>query len=57
MNASTPQAWYSTSSLMRAGEVVILNSVGVATLCAGMLLGRLELFTILVLFMPMFWRG
>ena len=26
-------------------------------LCAGMLLGRLELFTILVLFMPMFWRG
>ncbi len=26
-------------------------------LCAGMLLGRLELFTILVLFMPMFWRN
>ncbi len=26
-------------------------------LSAGMLLGRLELFTILVLFMPMFWRG
>ncbi len=26
-------------------------------LTIGMLLGRLELFTILVLFMPMFWRG
>jgi trk system potassium uptake protein TrkH len=26
-------------------------------LCLGMLLGRLELFTILVLFMPRFWRG
>ncbi len=26
-------------------------------LAIGMLLGRLELFTILVLFMPMFWRG
>ncbi len=26
-------------------------------LSIGMLLGRLELFTILVLFMPMFWRG
>jgi trk/ktr system potassium uptake protein len=26
-------------------------------LSVGMLLGRLELFTILVLFMPMFWRG
>ncbi len=26
-------------------------------LCFGMLLGRLELFTVLVLFMPRFWRG
>ena len=26
-------------------------------LSAGMLLGRLELFTVLVLFMPSFWRG
>jgi len=26
-------------------------------MAAGMLLGRLELFTILVLFMPAFWRG
>ncbi|MFC3125016.1 TrkH family potassium uptake protein [Pseudoroseomonas globiformis] len=26
-------------------------------LCFGMLLGRLELFTVLILFMPRFWRG
>jgi trk system potassium uptake protein TrkH len=26
-------------------------------LSAGMLLGRLELFTVLVLFAPVFWRG
>ena len=26
-------------------------------LCAGMLLGRLELFTILVLLLPSFWRN
>ena len=26
-------------------------------LCAGMILGRLELFTVLVLFSPAFWRG
>ncbi len=26
-------------------------------LCAGMLLGRLELFTVLILFAPSFWRG
>jgi trk system potassium uptake protein TrkH len=26
-------------------------------LCAGMLLGRLELFTVLILFSPSFWRG
>ena len=25
-------------------------------LCIGMLLGRLEIFTLLVLFTPMFWR-
>ena len=26
-------------------------------LCFGMLLGRLELFTVLILFFPQFWRG
>lgn len=26
-------------------------------MCVGMLLGRLELFTVLVLFVPRFWRG
>jgi len=33
-----------------------LNSFSKWVLCAGMLLGRLEIFTLLVLFTPMFWR-
>ncbi len=33
-----------------------LNSFAKWVLCAGMLLGRLEIFTLLVLFTPMFWR-
>lgn len=42
-------------------EGVALNYAGLTTtvkwiLCFAMLLGRLEIFTLLVLFMPMFWR-
>lgn len=33
-----------------------LNSVAKWILCVAMLLGRLEIFTLLVLFTPMFWR-
>jgi len=34
-----------------------INDVGKWILCAAMLLGRLEIFTLLVLFRPMFWRS
>lgn len=34
-----------------------LNLFAKWVLCAGMLLGRLELFTLLVLFTPAYWRG
>ena len=33
-----------------------VSSVGKGILAFGMILGRLEIFTVLVLFMPMFWR-
>ena len=33
-----------------------VTSVGKGILAFGMILGRLEIFTVLVLFMPMFWR-
>ncbi len=33
-----------------------INNFAKWVLCAGMLLGRLEIFTLLVLFTPMFWR-
>lgn len=33
-----------------------INAFAKWVLCAGMLLGRLEIFTLLVLFTPMFWR-
>ncbi len=33
-----------------------LNAASKWVLCAAMLLGRLEMFTLLVLFMPGFWR-
>ena len=33
-----------------------INSVAKWTLCVGMLLGRLEVFTLLILFTPAFWR-
>ncbi len=34
-----------------------INSFSKWVLCGGMLLGRLEIFTLLVLFTPMFWRN
>ena len=39
-----------------AGNFKPLNDTAKWLLSAGMLLGRLELFTVLVLFMPRFWR-
>ena len=39
-----------------AGNYAPLNDTAKWTLAAGMLLGRLELFTIMVLFLPRFWR-
>ena len=39
-----------------AGNFGELNEIAKWLLSAGMLLGRLELFTVLVLFMPKFWR-
>jgi trk system potassium uptake protein len=40
-----------------AGNFASLNDQAKWILAAGMFLGRLELFTILVLFMPRFWRS
>ena len=40
-----------------AGSFAPLPDAAKWLLAAGMLLGRLEIFTVLVLFMPRFWRG
>jgi trk system potassium uptake protein TrkH len=40
-----------------AGNFAPLPEAAKWALSAGMLLGRLELFTVLVLFVPAFWRG
>jgi trk system potassium uptake protein TrkH len=40
-----------------AGSFALLPDASKWLLCFGMLLGRLELFTILILFFPQFWRG
>ena len=40
-----------------AGNYAPLNDTAKWVLSAGMLLGRLELFTIMVLFLPRFWRS
>jgi trk system potassium uptake protein TrkH len=40
-----------------AGTFAPLPDLAKWLLCFAMLLGRLELFTVLVLFMPSFWRG
>lgn len=39
-----------------AGNYSSINEPAKAVLCVAMLLGRLEVFTLLVLFTPMFWR-
>lgn len=40
-----------------AGNFAPLPDAAKWLLCFGMLLGRLELFTVLILFVPAFWRG
>jgi trk system potassium uptake protein TrkH len=40
-----------------AGNFALLPDASKWLLCFGMLLGRLELFTVLILFFPQFWRG
>jgi trk system potassium uptake protein TrkH len=40
-----------------AGNFATLPNASKWLLCFGMLLGRLELFTVLILFFPQFWRG
>ena len=40
-----------------AGNFAPLPDLAKWLLCFGMLLGRLEIFVVLVLFMPRFWRG
>ncbi|MXQ14093.1 TrkH family potassium uptake protein [Microvirga makkahensis] len=40
-----------------AGNFATLPDAAKWLLCFGMLLGRLELFTVLILFFPQFWRG
>jgi trk system potassium uptake protein TrkH len=39
------------------GTFASLSDAAKWLLSAGMILGRLELFTVLVLFLPSFWRG
>ncbi|WP_230532076.1 TrkH family potassium uptake protein [Microvirga roseola] len=40
-----------------AGNFATLPDASKWLLCFGMLLGRLELFSVLILFLPQFWRG
>ena len=40
-----------------AGTFAMLPDASKWLLCFAMLLGRLELFTVLILFFPQFWRG
>jgi len=40
-----------------SGNYKDLNDAAKWIMCAGMLIGRLELFTVLVLFVPKFWRN
>lgn len=58
-------AWSATTASLNnlgpgLGEVAAnygdINGFAKLVLCGGMLLGRLEIFTLLVLFTPMFWR-
>lgn len=59
-------AWSATAAALNnlgpgLGEVALnyggINDFAKWVLCAGMLLGRLEIFTLLVLFSPTFWRS
>jgi trk system potassium uptake protein TrkH len=59
-------AWSATAASLNnlgpgLGEVAInfadINSFAKWVLCWGMLLGRLEIFTLLVLFTPTFWKS
>ena len=59
-------AWSATAASLNnlgpgLGEVAInfaeINGFAKWVLCWGMLLGRLEIFTLLVLFTPTFWRN
>ena len=59
-------AWSATAAALNnlgpgLGEVALnygdINPFAKWVLCAGMLLGRLEIFTLLVLFTPTFWRN
>lgn len=59
-------AWTATTAALNnlgpgLGEVAAhygdINAFAKWVLCAGMLLGRLEIFTLLVLFSPTFWRN
>ena len=40
-----------------SSNFVSLNDFGIYVSCAAMLLGRLEVFTVLVLLSPYFWRS
>lgn len=40
-----------------AGNFAPLEPGAKLVLCAAMILGRLEIFTVLVLFSPVYWRG
>jgi trk system potassium uptake protein TrkH len=39
-----------------AANYAMVSEIGKVILCGAMLLGRLEVFTLLVLFTPAFWR-
>ena len=40
-----------------SGSYQSIPDFGKVILCAGMILGRLEIFAILVIFLPSFWRN
>lgn len=46
-----------TAAIGPAGDYAALPAAAKWLLAAGMLMGRLEMFTLLVLFVPGFWRG
>ena len=40
-----------------SGSYQSIPDIGKLILCAGMILGRLEIFAILVMFSPLFWKN